>query len=228
MNEASKTRAVRSQDFYARFFSGTVLDIGCGPDLVVPNAQPFDMEHGDANCILNYFGPESFDTVHSSHALEHMHDPVQCLSDWWKLVRPGGYMITVVPDAELYEQGCWPSIFNPDHKSRFSLSTQSLANKIFNIRELVDSLPGASVVSVTRQDSGYRRPVWRLSPFRNVRPLVRAVARLRASLLAAHKTDGSLDRAVVRMALIAGIPVDQTIGSALAQIEVVLQKKRST
>src|SRR4051794_20067410 len=109
MYEASKTREIRGEDFTRIYFSGSVLDIGCGPDLVVPHAKPFDFEHGDANRILDFLAPESFDCVHSSHCLEHMREPPVALAQWWALVRPSGYLIIVVPDEDLYEQGVWPS-----------------------------------------------------------------------------------------------------------------------
>src|SRR6202042_1346216 len=119
MNEASKTRAVRNSDFYSRYMSDSVLDIGCGPDLVVPHATPFDQEDGDANEILNYFKAESFSCVHSSHCLEHMRNPQKSIADWWTLLKPGGYLITVVPDEELYEQGNWARPFHSHHKKKF-------------------------------------------------------------------------------------------------------------
>ena len=40
--EASKTKLINGPEYYRRFMSGRVLDIGCGPDLVVEHAQPFD------------------------------------------------------------------------------------------------------------------------------------------------------------------------------------------
>ena len=127
MNEASKTRAIRNSDFYSRYMNDSVIDIGCGPDLVVPHATPFDQEDGDANEILDYLKPESFSCVHSSHCLEHMRNPQKSIADWWTLVKPGGYLITVVPDEELYEQGHWPSLFNADHKSTFRLDGTSIS-----------------------------------------------------------------------------------------------------
>ncbi len=47
-NEASKTRAVRGKDFDETYLRGRVIDIGCGPDLIVAHAEPFDLGHGDA------------------------------------------------------------------------------------------------------------------------------------------------------------------------------------
>ena len=58
--EASKTKQINGSEYYQRFMSGKVLDIGCGPDLVVEHAQPFDEEHGDANNILDYIAQKAW------------------------------------------------------------------------------------------------------------------------------------------------------------------------
>src|SRR5262249_36474782 len=147
--------AVRSHDFYDRFMTGRVLDIGCGDDPCVPHAVHFDKEQGDANEILHYLEPESFDCVHSSHCLEHVYDPVKCLSDWWALVKPGGYLVTVVPDENLYEQGYWPSLFNSDHKSTFRIGKQTWSPVSYCLPELVSALPNASVLSAELQAHRY-------------------------------------------------------------------------
>jgi SAM-dependent methyltransferase len=125
MREAGKMRTFRPESFYKTSIGGQVLDIRRGDDLCVPHAMPFDKEQGEANDILNYFEAESFDCVHSFHYLEHMFDPRKSLGDWWKLVKPGGFLSTVVPDEDLYEQGNWPSLFNVDHKSTFRISRDS-------------------------------------------------------------------------------------------------------
>ena len=64
-----------------------------------------DLIHGDAQHILDYKKKESYDCVNSSHCLEHMKDVPSALSQWWGLVKPGGYLVTVVPHEDLYEQG---------------------------------------------------------------------------------------------------------------------------
>lgn len=225
MNEASKTRSVRSNDFYSKYLSDSVLDIGCGPDLVVSHATPFDQEDGDANEILNYLKPESFSAVHSSHCLEHMKNPKKTIADWWTLVKPGGYLITVVPDEELYEQGYWPSLFNTDHKSSFRWNGVShYPNVSYNIKDLVGSLPGAQIISIQRHNNNYCH--WKaLSPVRAPSPMRKAFARIRNRFLNKGQIDGLFDRILVRMARMLNVPVDQTLGKAMAQIEVVAQKQ---
>ena len=225
MNEASKTRAARDNSFYSRYMNDSVLDIGCGPDLVVPQATPFDQEDGDANEILRYFKPESFSCVHSSHCLEHMKDPRKSISDWWTLVKPGGYLVTVVPDEELYEQGYWPSLFNTDHKSMFRVAGVSEHPEVsFNVKDLIGLLPGATLVSVQRQNEDYCH--WKaLVPFRPLGPVRAIFSRLRYWFLRKGLIDSPFDRVVVRTARLINVPVDQTLGKALAQIEVVAQKR---
>ena len=98
MKETVKTKLLRDEIFFQKYFSGKVLDIGCGDNKITNEAEPFDIEHGDANKILDYLKKSSYDTVHSSHCLEHMFDPKKTIQDWFELVKPEGYLVTVVPE----------------------------------------------------------------------------------------------------------------------------------
>jgi len=228
MDEASKTNQFRGAAFKRDYLSGRVIDIGAGPDLVVPHAVPFDLEQGDAQSILDYFRPQSFDCVHSSHCLEHMRDVPGALTQWWSLVAPGGYLIIVVPHEDLYEQGAWPSLFNPDHKATFNLGRcGDWSGVSFDLGALVASLAGAEIVEARIQDHGLdhhlvRRRVthlgrllFRLSPRRR-----RFLARLMNRGLPVYR----LDLAIERLERLLGKPIDQTLGPALAQIQVVARK----
>lgn len=105
---------------WKKWMSGRGLDIGAGPD-PVPGFEVFDKEHGDANILSTYFPKDHFDAVHGSHVLEHMHDPAAAIRDWMKVLKPGGYLIQTVPDWFAYERAQWPSKFNSDHKSSWSI-----------------------------------------------------------------------------------------------------------
>jgi len=227
--EATKTRAIRGEDFVAKFFSGAILDIGCGPDLVVPHAQPFDVEHGDANRILDYLPSESFDCVHSSHCLEHMRDAPAALAQWWAVVKPGGFLIIVVPDEDLYEQGMWPSAFNPDHKATFRLDQATSWSPVsHDIRALVAGLPAVEIVDCALQDHGYDRGQLRNAPVARKRVLLRFAGRREALLGALMRLGWPVSRLselLARAELALGKPVDQTLGEAMAQIQVVARKK---
>jgi SAM-dependent methyltransferase len=228
MFEATKTRMLRGETFARTYFSGTVLDIGCGPDVVVPAARPFDLEHGDANRILDFLPAESFDCVHSSHCLEHMIDPPRAIEQWWALVRPGGFLIVVVPEEDLYEQGVWPSHFNPDHKATFRLDRPSSWSPVsYDIQALVAVLPQSSVVECAVQDRGYDRRMMR-STSMGLKKLLLGVGSRREVLFRSLMKQGlpvyRLSRLLDRFEHMLGKPVDQTMGDALAQIQVIVQK----
>jgi len=117
--EASKTKQILSED-EKKIFQGKGIDIGCGLDPILPSARPFDIKDGDANVITQYIN-EEYDYVFSSHCLEHMRNPSEAIQEWWKLVKEEGHLIFTVPDEDLYEQGYFPSLFNDDHKSTFTI-----------------------------------------------------------------------------------------------------------
>lgn len=163
MNETSKSKAVWG-DVEKQILRGSGIDIGCGPDPVSETVRKFDMGDGDANKISE-FVKEQFDFVYASHCLEHMHFPAKAIAEWWKLVKPGGHLFFMVPDEDLYEQGVFPSRFNPDHKATFTLSkAKSWSPVSINVLELANSLPGARIVSLVLHDHGYDRSRLRFGP----------------------------------------------------------------
>jgi SAM-dependent methyltransferase len=165
MDETTKTKKhLRPLEW--SIISGKGIDIGCGPDPITPDARRFDIEDGDANEISKYVH-DQFDFVYSSHCLEHMHDPRQAVLEWWKLVKPGGHLFFIIPDEDLYEQGVFPSRFNPDHKATFTISKiKSWSPVSVNVIDLAFSLPNSRLVSLVLQDNGYDRRLLRFGrPF---------------------------------------------------------------
>ena len=223
--EASKTNALRSPEFFEQYLSGAVIDIGAGDDPVVPEAEIFDLNQGDANHILEYRQPAQYDTVHSSHCLEHMFDSRQALKDWWQLVKPGGYMITVVPHEDLYEQFAWPSIFNHDHKATFRLGTPDSWSPVsIDILAECQDLPAAKVIEHRLYDENYDYDL--LFPRGQKPKNHRAFWNRQVSSIARRIKDRSLRTRFLKFQLSRGYPIDQTAKSdALAQIEIVVQKQ---
>ncbi|MBI3513178.1 MAG: methyltransferase domain-containing protein, partial [Proteobacteria bacterium] len=187
-------------------------------------AEPFDVAEGDANHIARYRAPETYDCVHSSHCLEHMRDPPAALAAWWALIKPGGYLVLVVPDEDLYEQGFWPSRFNPDHKATFRLDTPTSWSPVsIELRALVGALPGCRILEATVHDHFYdcalqRRPgdAWRRT--------VPGLRQLRSLAKRLPWFGHQLRRAVDGWAFRRGVAIDQTGQGALAQIEIIAQK----
>jgi SAM-dependent methyltransferase len=123
-DETKKAMVRRKQESFMwdDIFQGRGIDIGCGPDkLPFAECRGFDMADGDANYLSKYVPTDHYDYIHASQCLEHMHDPTEAMKEWLKVLKPGGYAVISVPDFVLYEQLRWPSLYNPDHKSSWSL-----------------------------------------------------------------------------------------------------------
>ena len=135
MHEASKAMIRRSYDkrFVTRWLVGDGIDIGAGIDSIghyqrlfplMGTVRAWDAYDGDA-MIMDGVPDASYDFVHSSHCLEHLHNPTIALKNWVRICKPNGYLVLMVPDEDLYEQGVWPSTFNGDHKWSFTIGKQS-------------------------------------------------------------------------------------------------------
>jgi SAM-dependent methyltransferase len=124
MKETSKCHLARlKRGDYDRFLHGLGIDVGAGDDLLsVPNGQVhyWDMPQGDAQC-LHGVADQSLDFLYSCHCLEHLPDLGLTLSNWSRVLKPGGYAYVVVPDYTLYEHHLWPSAHNGGHLHSFSL-----------------------------------------------------------------------------------------------------------
>lgn len=147
---------------WKKMFAGKGIDIGAGPDPVrVGEVTIFDQQDGDANILTSYFNPGVFDWIHSSQSLEHMHDP-RVLWDWMSLLKPCGYAIVTVPSWELYEGMRWPSVYNPDHKSTWSMNLRgSMAPIHIHVPSFINSRPDIGKPILARQlDENYDYKVW--------------------------------------------------------------------
>lgn len=226
-NETTKTNKIRAQKFINQYFQGSIIDIGGGNDPVTQNAKVFDLKDGDAQYITKYEAINSYDCVHSSHCLEHMVNVPEALSEWWQLVKEGGYMVITVPHEDLYEQKIWPSIFNDDHKATFRLKRQeSWSDVSYDLYELCERLSDSVIIDTSIQDTNYDYNL----QYRKLNKKFRKIYRWQFSK---NNTKRFFGGAVYRMLYYRyyvnntqniGIPIDQTGGNALAQIQIVLQK----
>jgi hypothetical protein len=138
-------------------------------------------------------------------------------------------MIITVPEENLYEQKIWPSIFNDDHKATFRLGGQNSWSEVScDLLDLCQKLPQVKVIDACIQDESYD---YRLQ-FKKIGKRLQKIHRWQFSknslkrLLARTLYQILYMRFYVNTNNDIGTPIDQTGGSALAQIQVVLQKKQ--
>jgi tetratricopeptide (TPR) repeat protein len=130
-NEIAKQMLRRNNDqrFFTRWLSGDGIDISTEPGSLsslscffplVKSVRDWQPADGDA-MLMGGVADDAYDFVHASHYLAQMDDPLQALGNWIRICKPGGHLIITAPDEDLYEQGVWPSTFNPGHKWSFTI-----------------------------------------------------------------------------------------------------------
>lgn len=167
MHETSKSLIRRSYDkrYATRWLVGAGIDIGAGSDPLGAYAKLFpmmgivrawDMLDGDA-MIMDGVPDASFEFVHSSHCLEHLIDPTIALKNWVRICKPGGHLLIMVPDEDLYEQGVWPSSFNTDHKWTFTIGkASSWSPRSINVITLLQTVWDAvDILKIELLDNGF-------------------------------------------------------------------------
>lgn len=168
MKEASKamSRRLTLSEFATRYFVGQGLDIGGAADPIgqymelfpaIKGMRLWDVADGDAQ-YLTGLADASFDFVHASHALQRMADPREALRHWFRVLKPGGHLVLLVPDEDMYEQGFWPSRYNLENRWTFTLfKTRSWSPVSLNLVELVQILGAqADIRRIEAIDRGYR------------------------------------------------------------------------
>jgi ubiquinone/menaquinone biosynthesis C-methylase UbiE len=145
--EKSTLRRLHDSRFFNRYFVGHGIDIGAGSNGLaqyktfftgIRTVKEWDLPNGDAQHMMGE-KDNNYDFVHSSHCLEHVNDPYVALGNWIRICKPGGHLIIVIPDEDLYEQGFWPSHYNHDHKFTFTInkfrSWSPVSINVFNLLE---------------------------------------------------------------------------------------------
>ncbi len=168
MQECTKALVRRWFDpvWITYYMVGDAIDIGAGADGLsrqrhywtgLTSVRDWDMPDGDAQ-LLGGIEPASYDVVHSSHSLEHMRDPYAALARWWEVLKPGGHLILLVPDEDMYEQGVFPSRFNGDHKYTFTLYKQrSWSEESVDLLSAVTDLgPDVEILEARSLHGNYR------------------------------------------------------------------------
>ena len=169
-HETSKAVMRRLSDsrFITRYFVGDGIDIGAGSDSLsnyreffpgMGTVQDWDLPDGDAQ-LMESVPDRSYNWIHSSHCLEHMRDPVEAMRNWSRILKYGGHMILLVPDEDLYEQSVFPSRFNGDHKTTWTIQKDSSWSPVsVSCTSFLANFPELEILKLELLDASYRYSV---------------------------------------------------------------------
>jgi len=165
--ESQKTYLDKLQNgFFTKYMTGCGLDIGyagytSGAEAILPTAIGIDKDYPGYDLKTLPFASNTQDYVYNSHCLEHIGDYKQAMQEWFRVLKPKGFMIIVVPHRDLYEKKLkLPSIWNQDHKRFYtpaSLLTEieeSLVVNSYRIRFLEDGDKGFDYSTAVEKHSG--------------------------------------------------------------------------
>ena len=134
---------------------GRLLDVGCGNGqfLALMRNEGWDVEGQEvdsraAESALKTYGKrvrvgrleaigypcDNFDAVVMSHVIEHVHDPIEILKECRRILKPGGTLVLVTPNAEgsghRYFKSWYRGLEPPRHLYLFTQRTlQHIARK---------------------------------------------------------------------------------------------------
>lgn len=155
--ESAKAKPRREREgFFEKYCRGKGIDLGYGGDIVTPEAMGWDIEHGDAQTLKGIKDAE-FDFVYSSHTLEHMDNAELSLKNWWRVLRPGGFLILYLPHRDLYERKMrLPSRWNTSHRRFFLLDKDEAPHTVGILPLIKRTLADFEVLEAKVCDEGYK------------------------------------------------------------------------
>ncbi|MFZ4535408.1 class I SAM-dependent methyltransferase [Propionivibrio sp.] len=130
--------------------NGNILDVGCGDgealeilrDLgwqvcgvdfdpqAVETARKSNLDVRQGSLADAAFSDEAFDAITSSHVIEHLHDPLAFIVESRRVLRTGGTLVTVTPNAQAWSHekfgADWLGLDPPRHLVLFT--AESLRN----------------------------------------------------------------------------------------------------
>jgi 2-polyprenyl-3-methyl-5-hydroxy-6-metoxy-1,4-benzoquinol methylase len=127
---------------------GSLLDVGCGNGAFLArmrslgwNVQGVEVDQKAASIAEKVFNipvfvgtleaashaSASLDAITMNHVIEHVHDPIALLQECFRILKPGGNLIVVTPNARSLGHGrygqSWRGLEPPRHLHLFSQST---------------------------------------------------------------------------------------------------------
>lgn len=148
----------------APYCEGRGVDPGAGRRTLAADTVRVDLfpeyePHHVGSALALPFPDGAFDYVFTCHLLEHLPDPRAALSEWLRVVRPGGHVASVIPDTR-HTRGAntdaTPHYFewSPEEFAAQVLGWARPSAHWFERREAIDWAP-AGVVSLAEAMPGW-------------------------------------------------------------------------
>lgn len=153
--ESAKTYENKLKNgFFDKYMSGYGAEVGYagyeqGVMPILERCDGYDMDTPGYDGKMIPVVDCHYDWLYSSHCLEHISDYKAAIREWFRVVKPKGFIITVVPHRDLYEKKLeLPSRWNPDHKRFYTASSllkefeETLPINSYRIRHLRENDEG--------------------------------------------------------------------------------------
>lgn len=141
-----------------KYCVGNGIDIGSGGDPVVPTAVQIELPkerfdaYGHAHEVtvepqfrsITWFKNLPFkdgvlDYLYSSHLLEDYEEREEILNEWARVLKPGGYLVVLVPDKEMFNKAVANGQnANSNHKREWTIGEGAAWAKSRSDVELVE------------------------------------------------------------------------------------------
>jgi SAM-dependent methyltransferase len=120
--ETEKARQRRLREGFFRDFiqpDKKGIDVGAGGDPITENCIQWERTLGDMDAMrLQGILTGEMDWIYSSHCLEDLDNPWAAVREWWRVLKPGGFMCIMVPHRDLFEcRKTLPSAGNANHRT---------------------------------------------------------------------------------------------------------------
>lgn len=175
---------------------GQLLDVGCGSGWLlkrmrklgwnvegvdfdpkaVENAQKENLKVRLGSLEDLHYPDNYFDAITMSHLIEHVPNPLQLLSECYRILKPGGYLVVVTPNGEslghkIFKNN-WRGLEPPRHLHIFTTASLAVVVRKANFKKLkvqttIRDANGLFIASRSIQKNG--KLVWGESQSRTVR-----------------------------------------------------------
>lgn len=166
--ESQKTYEEKlNSGFFDKYMSGHGAEMGyvgysAGAQTILEDCDGYDKSTPGYDGLHIPVPDNHYNWLYSSHTLEHIDNWVATIQEWYRVVKPGGHIITVVPHRDLYEKKTGlPSRWNGDHKRFYSPASllsefeAALPINSFRVRHMRDNDAGHDYNQPNNQHSKF-------------------------------------------------------------------------